>query len=180
MRAIPAGAQIRSERYRERDDDVCVAPRKEQFVCTGHKQRPKAGTPSNRRSSHSKFWFQLRLRNDEYQHTAGFQPPVRMFQKHEFQPLIVTLSNFSTIGRIEVKKRKCFCWTTHIQSVRMQRVDSQVRSLFCAIRVMAHRQIVSSSMDSTRLSAGSNESHPETQRLPCTQQGNRLRAQMWH
>jgi len=49
--------------------------------------------------------LQLRLRNHKNQNTTRFQPPIRVFQKNQFQALIIRLSHLKVIGRIQIKKR---------------------------------------------------------------------------
>ena len=47
---------------------------------------------------------QLRLRNHKEQDPSGLQPAIRMLKKHEFQPLVVCLTYFKVIRRIQVEQ----------------------------------------------------------------------------
>lgn len=73
---------------------------------------------------------QLRLRNDEHQHSSRFQPTVSVLQKNEFQPLIVGRASFQIIGRIEVEKREGLCGTSDIEGAPLQRLNAQIPSPF--------------------------------------------------
>jgi hypothetical protein len=55
-----------------------------------------------------KDYFKKTLSPDhEYQHAAGFEPAIGMFQEQQFQSLIVALSRFPIVRRIQIKERHC-------------------------------------------------------------------------
>ena len=58
-----------------------------------------------------------------------------MLQKYQLQPLVICLSDFKVIGRIEVDQRKSFYETAHIHRVRVEGLNTQCSRLFRSIGV---------------------------------------------
>jgi len=68
---------------------------------------------------------QSQLRNHEKQHTTGLEPAITVFQKDQFQSLVVALSGFPIVGRVQIKQGHCFCRAPDIHGVSLQSLDSQ-------------------------------------------------------
>lgn len=67
---------------------------------------------------------QLGLWNYKHQDAAGLEPTISMFRKHQFQSLIIRLTGFQVVRRVEIKKRATLCRAAHIHGIRLQSVDA--------------------------------------------------------
>src|SRR5207302_2281479 len=64
-----------------------------------------------------------------------------MLQKHQFQTLVVGLTCFEVIRRIEIEQRQRLRWTAHVHGIRRQSVDAQPGCLLSSIGINFNPEI---------------------------------------
>src|SRR5712671_2426231 len=78
---------------------------------------------------------QSHLRNHEKQHATSLEPAIAMFEEDQFQSLIVALSGFPIVRRIQIKQGHRFGLAPDIHGVSLQSLDSQRSCLFGPIGI---------------------------------------------
>src|SRR5208283_205398 len=78
---------------------------------------------------------QWQLGDDENQHAASLEPAIAVFKEDQFQSLIVALSGFPIVRRVQVEQGHRFRRAPDVHGVSLQSIDSQGSCLFEPIGV---------------------------------------------
>ena len=75
--------------------------------------------------------FQPRLGYHKHQNSGSLQPAIRVFEKHQLQPLIVGSADFKVVGWVEVDEGQRIRRTAHLERIGMDCFDATNSGLFC-------------------------------------------------